>query len=259
LSRPLTAGGTFAALGVGVLTVLGALYGWTIFALPFVLAVLFGFFLTSVALSHVGRARKRLLVDIPKSGPRDALQVLANGGVATLCAVAAAAIDRGGFTPPHLCYVLLWAFVGAYAAATADTWSTEIGSAFGGTPRSIVGFAPVATGLSGGVTLVGSAAMLAGAAWIALIWALPQGSWTAFWIVTAAGVAGALADSVAGATLQELRRCPRCDRPTETAIHLCATPTVALRGIPWMNNDAVNAFATATGALAGAALFSLFA
>lgn len=257
MNRPLTAGGTLAALGVGLLTVLGALYGWTIFAVPFVLAVLFGFFLTSVALSRVGRARKRLLVDVPKSGPRNALQVLANGGVATLCALAAGALDRGGLVSQNG-YALLWAFVGAYAAATADTWSTEIGSAFGGTPRSIVGFAPVARGLSGGVTLVGSTAMIAGAAWIALIWALPQGSWTAFWIVTTAGVAGALVDSLAGATLQELRRCPRCDRPTETAIHYCATPTIALRGIGWMSNDAVNALATVTGALVGAALFSLF-
>lgn len=237
---------------------MGALYGWTIFIVPFALAVTFAFFLSSVALSRTGRGRKRLLVDVPKGGARDALQVLANGGVATVCAVAAAAINRGEFTPPPFCFVLLWAFAGAYAAATADTWATELGSAFGGTPRSIANGRPMAAGLSGGITVLGSIAMVAGAAWIAFVWSFAQHSWTAFAIVTAAGVAGALVDSFAGATLQGLRFCPECSRVTETAIHACGTKTVRGRGLTWMTNDAVNLLATGAGALTAGALFAWF-
>ena len=232
--------------------------GWTIFVLPFALAVTFAFFLTSLALSRAGRARKRLLVDVPKGGPRDALQVLANGGVATLCAVIAALVNRADFTPPAFCFVLLWGFVGAYAAATADTWATELGSAFGGAPRSIVSGRPVAPGLSGGITFLGSAAMVGGAAWIAFVWSFAQHSWTAFAIVTAAGVAGALVDSVAGATVQGVRFCPHCARATETRLHACGTPTVHARGIRWITNDAVNLIATAAGALTAGALFAWF-
>jgi uncharacterized protein (TIGR00297 family) len=235
-----------------VLTYAGGRYGWSNVALPF--EVLFAFFITSVGFSYAGRKRKQLLIDIPKGGPRDAWQVAANGGIATLCAAIAAGVMRGA-APSHDAYALLWAFAGAYAAATADTWSTEIGSAFGGKPRSIVGFAPVAVGISGGVTLLGTFAMLVGAAWIALVFALPLHSLRAFWTVMLAGVAGALADSLLGATLQAIAFCPTCERPTETPIHMCGTATTRWRGLRWMTNDAVNTLATLTGALVSAVLF----
>jgi uncharacterized protein (TIGR00297 family) len=240
------------ALAVGVLTYAGGRYGWANVALPF--EVLFAFFITSVAFSYAGRKRKALLVDIPKGGPRDAWQVAANGGIATLCAAIAALLTRGT-TPSHLAYALLWAFAGAYAAATADTWSTEIGSAFGGKPRSIIGLQPIATGLSGGITPLGTLAMLAGAAWIAFVFALSLQSSRAFWIVTLAGVAGALADSLLGATLQSIAFCPACKRPTETAMHVCGTRTTSWRGLRWMTNDAVNALAALTGSVVCAVLF----
>ena len=201
--------------------------------------MLFAFFITSVALSFAGRARKRQLVDIAKGGPRDGRQVLANGGIATLCAVAAIFVHDAA---------LFYAFAGAYAAATADTWSTEVGSPYGGTPRSIVSFAPLARGISGGVTLLGSLAMLAGAAWIGYV----AGG---FWIVAAAGVTGALLDSLLGATLQSMRYCFTCRRTTELYVHVCGTFAEPARGLRWMTNDAVNALATLAGAAVAAGLF----
>ena len=235
-----------------MLTYAGGRYGWANVALPF--EVLFAFFVTSVGFSYLGRKRKEQLVDIPKGGPRNAWQVAANGGVATLCAGVAALMTRGT-QPSHTAYALLWAFAGAYAAATADTWSTEIGSAYGGKPRSIVGFAPIAIGLSGGVTLLGSVAMIAGAAWIGFVFALPLQSARAFWIVLLGGVAGALVDSLLGATLQSTSFCPNCARPAETEMHACGTRTTPWRGVRWMTNDAVNAMATLSGGLVSAGLF----
>src|ERR1700722_3888691 len=79
--RALTAGGALAAFAVGTAT-FGALG-------PPGAAVLLAFFVTSVALSRAGRARKRGLVDAGKAGARDAAQVLANGAAAALCGLLA--------------------------------------------------------------------------------------------------------------------------------------------------------------------------
>lgn len=234
---------------------MGAYYGWTLLGVPIAFAILFGFFFTSVAFSRLGIARKQRLIELPKGGPRDAWQVAANGGVATLCAVAAALLARGSGSPPHAAYALFWAFAGAYAVATADTWATEIGSAFGGTPRSIIGFRSIPAGFSGGVTPLGTLAMLAGAAWIALLFSVLDASILAFCVITIAGCAGAMLDSLLGATLQCAFRCPRCKSATELTVHGCGTQAVVERGAPWMTNDTVNAFATLAGAVVAGGLF----
>ena len=88
------------------------------------------------------------------------MQVLANGGVATACAL--------GSRSRTTCAGRV-AFAGAYAAATADTWATEIGTLAGQPPRSIVNCRPVATGMSGGIALPGTLAEIAGALWIGVV------------------------------------------------------------------------------------------
>lgn len=227
------------------LTIDGALAAWIVGACVFgaggwaYAAVLFAFFIPSTLLSRVGRARKRELTDIGKHGARDARQVVANGGVAALCAVLSAATHA----PP-----IAAAFAGAFAAASADTWGTEIGTLAKMPPRSILTFKPLAPGISGGVTAAGTLAEIAGACAVGLTaWALGAGSW---WIVAAGGCIGALADSILGASLQELRYCQQCRRECETDPHFCGSVTVLRRGAPWMSNDAVNACASAIGALA---------
>ncbi|MGB6986285.1 MAG: DUF92 domain-containing protein [Candidatus Aquilonibacter sp.] len=202
--------------------------------------VLFAFFIPSTAISRIGRARKRTLVDIGKHGPRDAAQVLANGGIAT-----AAAVLSHWFGP-----ALLAAFAGAFAAASADTWATEIGTLAKGVPRSILTFKRLAPGLSGGVTWLGSLAQLAGAAIVALVAALLHVA--PFVPVLVGGVAGSVADSLLGATLQTLRFCPQCQRDCETNPHVCGTQTAVRRGLRWFDNDAVNFAATLCGAIVAA-------
>ncbi len=206
--------------------------------------VLLAFFIPSVALSRVGRARKKRLVDIGKGGARDAWQVLANGGVATLCAVIAGCASVFGLPPA----AWIAAFAGSYAAATADTWGTEIGTLAGGAPRSIFTFRPIATGLSGGVTRTGTAAEIAGAVWLAVATAISTRTAGIIVPVALGGILGALVDSLLGATLQELRRCPACERTCETNPHLCGTPTTLVRGVRGFSNDLVNLIATLTGA-----------
>lgn len=236
-TRSLDGAGAFAAFAVGTATY-GAL------GLPGA-AILLAFFSTSVALSRVGRARKRaLLVDVGKTGPRDAAQVFANGGIAAVCALLALWVD------PRFAF----AFAGALAAATADTWGTEIGTLARARPRSIVTLRPVAAGLSGGVTLPGTLAEVAGALLIAGVTStigFGGNATRAFAAVALAGIVGALADSVIGGSLQSLRFCPQCRRSTEREPHGCGANTTPIRGAAWLGNDAVNIAATLVGAAVG--------
>lgn len=213
---------------VGVVTL--AFGGWT------AALVVFAFFIPAVLLSRVGRARKRALIDVGKHGARDAWQVLANGGIATAC------IALWPHGDVYAC-----AFAGAYAAASADTWGTELGTLAKGLPRSILTLRPLATGLSGGVTLAGTLAEIGGACAVALVAALVDiGS---FLPIAIGGIAGALMDSLLGASVQALRWCPNCARACETNPHVCGSATTLRRGLRWIGNDAINLCATITGAV----------
>ncbi len=227
-ARALSPSGAIAAFLVGTAT-FGA-GGWQ------ATLVLFAFFIPSTLLSRIGYARKRALVDVGKQGARDGRQVLANGGIAALAIVLSSKLGAP----------LSAAFAGALAAASADTWGTEIGTLAKGAPRSILTLAPIPAGLSGGVTLQGSIAEVAGAALVAASATLCGVA--PFVPVFAAGVAGAFIDSLVGAGAQALRWCPSCVRACETDPHVCGTPTVIHRGAAWLENDAVNLIATLSGA-----------
>ncbi len=218
--RALTVSGAVAAACVGFCHL--AFGGWL------AAGALLAFFGTSTALSKLGKRKKETL-GFEKSGQRDAWQVLANGGIAALCAV----LDY-----PE-------AMLGALAAANADTWATELGSLFGGKPRRVTNFTPAEPGESGAISLIGTLAALAGAALLggfAEYW----GRGGLFLTVTLAGFVGALADSVLGATLQAQWRDEKTGRWIEIPQ---GKPT---RGLNWLRNDAVNILATVTGAVTAA-------
>ncbi len=224
--RTLTLDGAVAAAGVGCLT-------FALGGLPAAGALL-SFFGSSSALSRVGDARKRALpLAQSKGSQRDAWQVLANGGVATLCVVAGQ--PRG--------------MVGALAAASADTWATELGLLATAPPRRITTLERVPAGTSGGVTLQGLGASVGGALVVGLGHALLGGGWSSVRRALAGGLGGALVDSLLGATLQAAYWCPRCQVPTEDALHApCNAPTRLRGGFAWMTNDTVNLLATLSGA-----------
>jgi len=261
-ARVLSLGGALAAVVVG--TVIFGISGaaWAV--------LLLAFFVSSSALTRWRAAAKAAAgEEVVKGGRRDAVQVLANGGVAT----AIAALH--GLRPD---LALFPAFAGAIAAATADTWATEVGLLSRAAPRLITNGRRVPAGTSGGVTALGTAAVLAGgifigalaAALVALGWAASStpaadvvaaaspaagsdaGAVARIALATpAAAVLAALFDSLLGATVQAAYLCPRCDTPTERRVHRCGTRTTRIRGLAWVTNDAVNLAATAAGALVG--------
>jgi len=218
--------------------VVAAGWGWGV--------LLIAYFVASSLLTRLGSERKRARTAtvLPEQSDRNARQVIANGGVfAGLIVLGEASGDTR----------YLVAGVGALAAAAADTWATEIGTLWGGTPYSIRTGRAVAPGESGGLTVVGSAASVVAAALVAaaaslLIPGSATGWGSPVFAVLAAGIAGSLGDSVLGATLQSKRWCEQCRTSTERRVHSCHYRTQHASGLRWMNNDTVNLLATVIGA-----------
>ena len=235
--RALSAGGALAALLVGTAA---AIAGWTW------ATVLIVFFVTSSTLSRFKHATREARIGriVEKGNERDAVQVLANGGVFAAGALLAAATGESTWAAAAL---------GALAAATADTWATEVGTVTGGLPRSIISFKPLPAGTSGGVTVPGTVASIAGAAFIACV-SYFTGVGRASAAVFVGGVLGSLADSLIGATVQERRWCDGCSEATERRTHYCGRATRVVGGVPGARNDFVNVVCTLVGAGVAAAL-----
>lgn len=231
-ARTLATSGAIAAAVVGTLSVAA---GWSWGAL------LLSMFVSSSALSRLGEREKAERVGsvVEKGGDRDARQVFANGGVYAVAAL-------GSLIVPSPIWYSIGA--GALAASAADTWATEVGTLAGRDPISILSGRRVAPGTSGGISLVGTAAGIGGAAFIGAATALVR--WPApVAAVVAGGMAGALADSLLGATVQARRWCEQCAASTERVVHSCGTPTRHAGGLAGFDNDAVNAVCSGVGAL----------
>jgi uncharacterized membrane protein len=108
---------------------------------------------------------------------------------------------------------------------------------------------PVPSGSSGGVSLSGTigaflgAAVIGSGASVGSATDVLPGDIPAIVIlltVTLTGFSGCLIDSLFGATIQALYRCPRDGLLTERSAHDCGTPSALVRGRRWMTNDVVN-------------------
>lgn len=237
--KSLDLSGALAAFLIG--TIIFGIGGWP-FAIPLLV-----FFIGSSLLSHLpqraGQAAKEI---IAKSNRRDAAQVFANGLPQALVVIASL------FLKKEFAFLL---YLGGIAAATADTWATEIGLLFGKQPRSILTGKMVTPGTSGGITLAGVLGAILGAAIIVLV------GWWSFSLFAAgeisqrkligAAIAGVLAnfiDSLLGATVQRRNQCAVCQKITERNEH-CDVLTQHFSGWRWLDNDIVNIICGVSGIL----------
>lgn len=236
-AHSLSRSGAFAAAFVG--TVIFGIGGW-----PWAILLL-TFFITSSALTRAFKKRKQALTEkFSKGGERDAGQVFGNGGIATL------------FAALHFFYPeAAWPWIGfaaSLAAVNADTWATELGVLNPHSPRMITDLRRIVEkGTSGGISLIGTFASLAGAAIIGILASLlgpqPVSASTGI-VITLAGLIGSLFDSLLGATVQAMYFCPKDQKETEKhPLHTCGTETVHIRGWKWLDNDLVNLACGAAG------------
>jgi uncharacterized protein (TIGR00297 family) len=242
-ARSLSRSGAYAAILVG--TLIFGLGGWQW------AVILLTFFISSSVLTRLFGKRKAVLNEkFEKGSQRDAAQVLANGAVASLFA------GLHFFFPTSSWHWL--AFAASMAAVNADTWATELGVLNPVPPRLITNGKSVDRGTSGAISFYGTLSVLAGAALVAILAAVlnPYNHSSLityyFLLITLAGIAGALFDSLLGATVQAIYRCPRCDKDTERhPIHTCGAQTTQIRGWKWLNNDMVNLACATAGAMIG--------
>ena len=228
ISRAVNRSGAVVGFLTG--TIIAAVGGWGIWAL------LMWFFLSS---SIIGRFAKKKAVDLSlilqRDGPRDWIQVIANTCVPLLLIFVYAATRNPGW---------LAVAAGGISAATADTWSSEIGIHSASEPQMITNYLrkkriPVPIGLSGGVTTLGFfAGAIAAAVTAVLSWLLLSPVTVAVaGLIAAAGLLGTVTDSLLGAFVQASYRDISSGMPTERP----GTHNPLVRGTKWMNNDTVNA------------------
>jgi len=144
--------------------------------------------------TRLGYSHKQKLGIAERREGRSASQVLANLGVATICATF---LIFGVFGQTK---AALLAMSAALSEAAADTVSSEIGQAFGETPRLITSWKSVPAGTNGAVSLRGTLAGIAAAGIVnsvCLLGGLLLRQWLAVSIGTA--IVGMVTDSFLGA------------------------------------------------------------
>ncbi len=235
--RFLDLSGALAASGLAWMLIALGTPGWSVPAVTF--------FVLSSLLSKLGRRQKADTEVLAEKGSRrDAAQVAANGGVGAI--LLAASVFVSTWEPYWLLYS---AFLGAFAAAAADTWATEIGTLARGRTRTLVVGPRVPPGTSGGMSVAGTLGAVLGATTVvgsALI--STHGRMELAWgaMVVSAGVGGSVVDSLLGATLQA-RYCNGEGHLTEQP-EVDGHPLPLAAGFRGLGNDGVNWACTAAGA-----------
>lgn len=221
--------------GVQAATLLGVLLyvfgGWLSYG------ALVLFFVAGSVVSKIGKAKKADASALHKrKGARTVAQVAANGAPALVFAALYFVTGR----PAWLLAVLV-----SFGAATADTFSSEIGMLSQKQPVSILTLRPIQKGISGGVSLLGFASAAAGAFLVSLL-ALPTFGLAGVGKVLLFGFLGSVIDSLMGAALQVKYHLP------EGGLTEAPTALGKAAGIAWVNNDVVNfASVLAAGSLLG--------
>lgn len=200
-------------------------YGQWAYAIPMLL-----FFFSSGLFSRIGKAHKRAIknTDAEKSG-RNLAQVMANGGLPTFIIMIGTWQQWDFLFPMYLALL---------ATATADTWATEIGTALRGQKTySVSSFRLLPQGVSGGISVTGTAAALLGSLFIAALGfvLVEQFSISTFLMVAALGFVGAMIDSLIGDLWQRRYLSPEGVK-SDFADGYFQLPA----GIAWLNNDLVN-------------------
>lgn len=201
--------------------------------------IMIAFFVSSSLLSKFKKINKDKLEKINEKGEnRDFMQVIANGGVGLIVAIIY-------YFNQSSIYLLSYGV--SFAVSTADTWASEIGVLSKRKPINILTLKPLETGMSGGISLLGTSFALLGSSFIASIHFilnifiykdLKEGLiYSSYCFLL--GFFGAIIDSLLGASLQAQYYCEELDTITEKRVYKGKTNKL-IKGISFINNDIVN-------------------
>ena len=200
--------GMFMSVAAGKLTRTGAftggLLGFAIYlGAGFMGILLLGvfFILGSVATSWKIKFKQNLGLAELNKGRRTASQAIANSGVPAILGILAWAF-------PEHAEIFRVMLAAAFASATADTLSSELGNVYGRKFYNIITWQKDTRGLDGVISLEGTTCGIAGSVLIGLLYGLGfEWSLTIAWIILA-GICGNVFDSVLGATLERQHYLP---------------------------------------------------
>ncbi len=223
--KALSKSGALAAFLLGTSIVIG--FGWEGL-------LLIGLFFSSSSLFSSYKKRQKQSIDskLANGSRRNWAQVAANGGPAGISSLLYFIFDGSE--------IWLIAFIVSIAAATSDTWSSELGVLSKSDPFHITSLKRCERGTSGAVSVHGTLAGLLGSIFIAVIAGILFNlSFAMIIFLSAFGFLGSILDTVFGAFLQVEYQCPVCSVQTEKKVH-CNKRTVKRKGINWINNEIVN-------------------
>lgn len=232
--KALSADGALVAAWMGLL-VIGS-KGW-LAIVP--LAVFLG---SSVLIGKMKKSHSSA-ADRKEGKPRDAWQVIANGGLYALLA-----LWDADFAP------LLMTI--SIAVSAADTWASEVGMAIRAKTYDVLRWKEVPRGLSGGISLPGTLGGLLGGITLALTgWAVFPETHTAplVGVIACLGFGGMWLDSLLGAAIQV-----KYVTGTERLLSDSPLgPSVKYSGWNWVSNDMVNILSNVGMTAAGWAILHL--
>ena len=184
------------------LTILAAFTGGILACLIFVasgytgVAMMTTFFILGSVATSWQRRKKHAFADSQENRiGRSASQVFANAGIAAIAGLLIILF-------PQLANLLLPAMAAAFASATADTLSSELGMVYGKRFLNIITFKADYCGMDGVVSLEGTLIGIAGSCIIALVYAIGFGWDIGLVFIVIAGTVGNLTDSILGALLE---------------------------------------------------------
>ena len=205
--------GSLAALWIAAILWMSG--GWKALSAPVFLLV-------------VGSITGKLIRPNHASEKRSAQQVFSNGlfGVVLYMLY--------GLTGQFHWLLLAW---GSFAISVCDTISSEVGVAVGGRTYNAVTLRKMAPGLSGGISLAGTAGGLAALLLLVLFLGviLPVSPIQLLWVLST-GLIGMLVDSILGSKWQALWR----QGEAWSEVSSNSPQEVLVKGLPWLDNHWVN-------------------